>query len=398
MEASKGKDAVTPIRHTLRDRIFVVVLAMILLIVRFDTFPRTPATVVASEYLFSILHWEATTLLSKWPHLLLDAIPGRRPPRSERLAVVDEYLQLARLVDKEEDRLEGRFLTRGSVTASGSAKEATSVSREYLEEITAEKEALRARAEETIEAELSAVLYETGLDSRFGVLFPPVDLRFAKPPTVMVTSPRDRIERLETTLLLPEIPVLERAALETEVQERFGVVGLVDNLAGLGTYPPMVSDLHPLRTVLQTGAHEWLHNYFFFRPLGRKFWSSQEMATINETAADLAGRELGDVAFARMGGDLTESASRYLSAEERDPVFTREMRETRLRVDELLGEGNVEEAEEYMKQRWWRLRLAGYGIRKINQAYFAFRGTYARQPCVGEPNKRTDAGDSTAVS
>ena len=55
----------TPIRHTLRDRIFVVVLAMILLIVRFDTFPRTPATVVASEYLFSILHWEATTLLSK---------------------------------------------------------------------------------------------------------------------------------------------------------------------------------------------------------------------------------------------------------------------------------------------------------------------------------------------
>ena len=104
------------------------------------------------------------------------------------------------------------------------------------------------------------------------------------------------------------------------------------------------------------------------------------MVTINETAADLAGRELGDAAFARMGGDLTVSSSRYLAAEERDPRFTREMRETRLRVEELLAEGKVEEAEQYMKERWWFLTLRGYHLRKLNQAYFAFHGSYAEGP------------------
>ena len=115
--------------------------------------------------------------------------------------------------------------------------------------------------------------------------------------------------------------------------------------------------MHPLRTVLQTAAHEWLHAYFFLRPFGQRYRTSQEMFTLNETASDLAGRELGDMAFARMGGDLSISSRRYMSPEERDPTFTREMRETRVKVEELLSLGKVEEAEQYMKERWWRLRL-----------------------------------------
>jgi hypothetical protein len=86
-----------------------------------------------------------------------------------------------------------------------------------------------------------------------------------------------------------------------------------------------------------------------------------------------------------MGGDLTLSSSRYLPAEERDPIFTREMRETRLRVEQLLAEGEIEEAEQYMKERSWRLRLGGYYLRKLNQAYFAFRGRYAEGPASLSP-------------
>ena len=52
------------------------------------------------------------------------------------------------------------------------------------------------------------------------------------------------------------------------------------------------------------------------------------------------------------------------------------MRETRLRVDQLLNDGEIDEAEEYMKKRWWLLRLGGYKLRKLNQAYFAFHGMY----------------------
>jgi hypothetical protein len=109
------------------------------------------------------------------------------------------------------------------------------------------------------------------------------------------------------------------------------------------------------------------------------------MFTLNETAADLAGRELGDMAFVRMGGDLNESPSRYLPQGERDPAFTSAMRETRLRVEELLEQGKIEEAEQYMKERWWLLRLAGYRLRKLNQAYFAFHGRYAEGPASVSP-------------
>ena len=53
------------------------------------------------------------------------------------------------------------------------------------------------------------------------------------------------------------------------------------------------------------------------------------------------------------------------------------MRVTRLRVDELLAQGKVGEAEAYMGERRQRFVANGHYIRKLNQAYFAFHGTYA---------------------
>ena len=38
-----------------------------------------------------------------------------------------------------------------------------------------------------------------------------------------------------------------------------------------------------------------------------------------------------------------------------------------------------------MKQQWWKLRLHGYRIRKLNQAFFAFRGRYAEGPASISP-------------
>jgi hypothetical protein len=57
--------------------------------------------------------------------------------------------------------------------------------------------------------------------------------------------------------------------------------------------------------------------------------------------------------------------------------FRAEMRETRIRVDELLAEGRIEEAETYMEERRQMFVAQGYNIRKLNQAYFAFYGSYA---------------------
>jgi hypothetical protein len=352
-------------------------LAVFIMLPQTDTFRLSPAKTTASEYLFSLAGWEVMNVPYKWYQLLLTALSGSDPSREERLASLDRYLQLARMVRKENNRIEGLAFRSSSTLSTGSVRERSERSTDYLDELTAEKEAARADAEGAIESELSAVLIEENLTSMFGFLFPPVDLRFDRPPTVLVVSPRDRIELTETVLLHADVSPMERDRLETELLERYDLSALVADLGGIATYPSLVNDLGELRSISRLAAHEWLHQYFTFHSLGRHYRSSSEMLAINETAADMAGRELGDILFARMGGDLSVSESRYLSVEQRNPAFTREMRETRQRTEELLDEGKIAEAEQYLKERWWFLRLRGIGLRKLNQAYFAFYGSYA---------------------
>ena len=345
-----------------------------------DSPRRPPAATVGNPYAFSIFWWEVANVPDKWTNLLKETFFGR-PSREQRLADLEEYLKVAQLARKEERRLDGRLVR--TVSHAGSVEELEQA-REYLEELLDTKDRLRPSAEEAVESELDRVVKDEGLAWR-GITWPPLDFRFEQPPTLLVTSWRDRLQVLEAVLLEPDLDVLVRDELETRLLEEYNVAALVDNLAGLATYPLLVSDLYSLRTLLRVAAHEWLHAYFLFRPLGRNIYSTDAMFTLNETIADVAGRELGDAAFARMGGDLDENARRYLAPEERDPVFTREMRETRVTVEELLDAGEVGEAEEYMKRRWWDFRLGGYGLRKLNQAFFAFRGRYAEGPASISP-------------
>jgi len=60
--------------------------------------------------------------------------------------------------------------------------------------------------------------------------------------------------------------------------------------------------------------------------------------------------------------------------------FRAQMRETRVRTDELLAAGKVAEAEAYMEQRRQVFVTNGYPLRKLNQAYFAFYGAYNAEP------------------
>jgi hypothetical protein len=55
------------------------------------------------------------------------------------------------------------------------------------------------------------------------------------------------------------------------------------------------------------------------------------------------------------------------------------MHATRVRVDQLLSEGKVQEAEEYMSARRAEFLEQGFRIRRLNQAYFAFYGAYAEE-------------------
>ena len=59
------------------------------------------------------------------------------------------------------------------------------------------------------------------------------------------------------------------------------------------------------------------------------------------------------------------------------------MHETRVKVDTLLADGKIEQAEAYMEARRQFFVEQGYQLRKLNQAYFAFYGAYNTGPGAG---------------
>ena len=341
-----------------------------------DDIHITPVERIAQAHIFSIAEWEVQNFAGKWLHWLGYMVPGAKPSRDERIAILDEYLQTVRAANKEERRIEGAAQLR-SFRAGGASAKAAPVSDEFLNELLARERGLRPESEETVEAEIAAVFDEIGLGSRFGIVWPPVDIRFGDLPALLVISPRGEMNMVGAVFLDPDIEPFERDDIERRVYDEVDYAAYVDDIAGLATFPNMVADRHTTRTVIRTAAHEWLHSYWFFHPFGRNYFASVEMTTLNETAATLAGNEVGDIAFKRMGGDLSENARRYESESKANPDFAAFMRETRIEAENLLEEGKVDEAEKYMRNRQWGLRLRGYYIRKLNQAYFAFRGRYA---------------------
>ena len=349
--------------------LLAVIVAALLLWAGRDYRPTETEVAVAS-YRFNLLAWEAGNVFDKWYHELVALLPWNSPlPRGERIALAEEFFRIG----EEERRLEGELLTVGDAS-----REAESI-RQRLAEIHERQDSIRPIVEQTVEREISDVLVAEGFSSRIGAILPPVDTALIPAPALLVTSPRDHIFRLENTLLRHGIRPDDREALERLTLEERNLSAIVVNIGGVGTFPSVVSSGSSLHHALTTVAHEWLHNWFFFQPLGQHFWDSPDMTTLNETAATLGGWEIGDRAYEAMTGIKFERKPPAPPAE-RDPNafdFSTHMRETRQSTEELLAQGRVTDAESYMEERRRELLERGYRIRKINQAYFAFYGSYA---------------------
>ena len=175
--------------------------------------------------------------------------------------------------------------------------------------------------------------------------------------------------------------------LEEKLLQEEDLSALVVNIGGIATYPSIVVINGGLRRAVDIAAHEWLHHYWFFHPLGQNYFRDADTTTLNESAANLAGREISQRALDVLDPQTPAPASPPPSAADAGPVFDfrQTMHETRLRVDELLAEGRINEAEAYMESRRQLFVDNGYRIRKINQAYFAFHGTYADSPSSVSP-------------
>jgi predicted aminopeptidase len=206
-------------------------------------------------------------------------------------------------------------------------------------------------------------------------LFPPVLINLTAPPNVLVIAPRTELRVIDSSVLEP-MDVAAQEQLETSADST-GVSSLVAPIGGLATYPSMVLDNDSPEQVLSAAAHEWLHQYLIFYPLGQGYWRSQETREINETTADLVGNEVG-AGIARSIGVAQDQPTRAATQTRagRSFDFRAFMRNARQQVEQMLAAGQVDEAETYMRAQRDELERHGYAIRKLNQAYFAMYGSY----------------------
>jgi hypothetical protein len=240
--------------------------------------------------------------------------------------------------------------------------------------------------ESILQQQLSSVLTELDL-SLGGQPVPPPLYHSTPLPMALIVSPR-HIIRLDADIsLLPELSLDEIVRLEDNVEGDMNMSALVVPVGGVGIYPTMVMSTANLPWLVEVISHEWIHNFLTLRPLGVLYFETPELRSMNETAANIAGKEIGRAVLERY---YPEYLPLSLNADEAvqpappsEPLafdFRAEMHETRIIADHLLEEGRIDEAEEYMEERRQFLWDNGYQIRKLNQAYFAFYGAYADVP------------------
>jgi hypothetical protein len=273
------------------------------------------------------------------------------------------------------------------------ADEASAKLRVRLAELRVEQRYQQPLAEAILQEQVASVLVDEGF-GRLGQEFPPVSARFTPLPAFLVVSPRDRIENIFSLGLEHGLDTAERDAIETRIDTEHNVSSMVTDIGGLAAYPSMLLESSWIVWVAEVTSHEWTHHYLTLRPLGWNYGAAPETRTINETVASIVGRQVGRGVVERYYPEYAQ----YLPPEpapeppqeeqEEQPEapepaefdFITEMRETRIRVDDLLAEGKIEEAEAYMEDRRQVFVAEGYNIRKLNQAYFAFYGSYADTP------------------
>jgi hypothetical protein len=296
-----------------------------------------------------------------------------------------ELLRFEGLVAAADDLRRDPHSRSAAVFTYGSGKSADQLAAQ-AEKI---RPAVEARVGETIAAEAARLGLQVRLPLFSGVSFiwPPVLTGLSVPPHILIISPRDRIEETSATLLRTDLSAADAARIEQQSEQQPNTSALVDQIGGLGAYPPIVDERDALRDLFKTAAHEWTHDYLAFHPLGVRYAASGDMTLINETVANLVGAELGGAAYASLGLPALPAAPTPAANPGGAPPldFNTTLHTLRLQVDDLLARGKIDQAEQQMNTTAALLRANGYDIRRINQAYFAFYGSYGDSPAASNP-------------
>jgi len=331
--------------------------------------PSDPISKAAAPFRYDLTGWEVRHLANRWlykiGHLFDDG-----PSLEEESDMLQRYFTLTADVVSLEQQL------------AGGEDESL---RPNLEEKRKEQQRLENKVEAILEKRVSRLVEDEGLTtslplfSQMRFVFPPLDFEFHQPPSVLVISPRDHISLDRAILLRRGLTSEQVTALEDETAAS-GVSSLVMNISGIATYPSTIPEYASYEEVLETVAHEWLHQYLFFHPLGSHYFDNDTLRTLNETVANIGGRQIADLVQQRFPLPRSSFTADDEAGEESLIDFRAEMHELRLEVDRLLNEGKVGEAEALMEEKRKLLAENGFYIRKINQAYFAFNGLYGDTP------------------
>lgn len=337
---------------------------------------------------FDYVTWTANAIGVKLSQSAL-AVPTYMKANNT-VQVVQANLSLTREIDRVTERVERAYADPEILNP----EQATADDNAYLARLRDYESRLKPVSEAIVQQQVSTLLAESGL-TLGGQPVPPVMYHTTPLPVALIVSPRSVIQQdanisLEADLTTPEIVDLEKA-VEADLED---ASALVVPVGGIGVYPTMVMSTTDLPWLVEVVAHEWTHNYLTLRPLGLNYDSSPQLRTMNETAASIAGKEIGSEVIRRYYPEFLpepapepqppsqpETVSPEPVPQEPPPFdYREEMHETRVTVDQMLAEGKIDEAEAYMEARRRMFWDNGYQIRRLNQAYFAFYGAYADIP------------------
>ena len=340
-------------------------------------------------YEFDYVTWTLSALGRKLVQSGLN--PERYLTEGDQHDLVLEYLDLANQTNRLEIDLKN-LLANPAVDDQTSREERL---RSDLADKVARRNILAPYVEQVLQDQINSALI--GLDmSLGGQLVPPVLYRSEPNSMALIVSPRDEVRQVANLLLIRGLELDQIITMEEKIEDNLDLSALVVGVGGVGLYPSMIIETPNLDWMIHVISHEWTHNYLTIRPLGAAYNNSPEMTTINETIADLSADDIQQRVFQLYYPEYLspELVPDQFSNDEDQPVdiqpldtleppvfdFREQMHITRLEVDRLLVEGRIDEAESYMELRREFFWKNGYNIRKLNQAYFAFHGSYAADP------------------
>lgn len=351
---------------------------------------KTRADRLVADLRFDFWGWEVQALWDKFTLWLLQ--PQRYMREADRSRFVRDWVDRV----AEAQRLEWKINEAYTDPSVRDPLKETRSLRARRDRIRREIAVRQPIAEAIIEEQVGVVLAQDA-SGILGQPAPPVGIHITPLPYFLIASLRERITLIYQAELVPGLTADRADALEDQIDRSLNISSLVTPVGGMSAWPAMVLEFPSLEWWTEVTAHEWTHHYLYFFPLGWEYERNWEARVINETVASLVGWELARRTLARYYPDLAPTEEPWPEEEEESPVpppppepgafdFNREMHETRIRVDDFLLRGQIEEAEKYMERRRQFFWEHGYRIRKLNQAFFAFYGSYAAEP-VGAAGK-----------